>query len=110
MWETLPNWFWIILYLFLLATLGTAIFSLVKSKMQNLSIITIVFAITVPIVSLINSIERAEGMNEFDYLIKEFQQGAIWSVYVITGYLFLIVWWIVFLFKNDSKKNENVAN
>lgn len=110
MWETLPNWFWIILYLFLLATLGTAIFSLVKSKMRNLSIITIVFALTVPIVSLINSMERAEGMNELDYLIYALQQGAIWSVFVTTGYLYLIVWWIVFLFKNDYKKNETVAN
>ncbi|WP_404469595.1 hypothetical protein [Sutcliffiella horikoshii] len=110
MWETLPNWFWIILYLFLLATLGTAVFSLVKSKMKNFSIITIVFALTVPIVSLINSMERAEGMNELDYLIYALQQGAIWSVFVTTGYLYLIVWWILFLFKNDSKKNETVAN
>ncbi|MGD6873710.1 hypothetical protein ACQCU1_16145 [Sutcliffiella horikoshii] len=110
MWETLPNWFWIIFYLFLLATLGTAIFCLVKSKMKNLSIIAIVFALTVPIVSLINSIERAEGMNELDYLIHELQQGATWSVFVTTGYSFLIVWWIVFLFKNDTKKNEPVAN
>ena len=110
MWETLPNWFWIILYLFLLVTLGTAIFSLVKGKIKNLSIIAIVFSLTVPIVSLINSIERAEGMNELDYLKYELQQGAIWSVYVISGYLFLLVWWIVFFFKKDSNKNDTVAN
>ena len=110
MWETLPNWFWIILYLFLLATLGTDIFSLVRRKMKYLPIIIIIFILTVPIVSLINSMERAEGMNEFDYLVYELQQGAIWSLFTITGYLFLLVWWIVFLFKNDSKKNDTVAN
>lgn len=32
-WETLPNWVWIIYYTFILATLGTAIVSIVKKKL-----------------------------------------------------------------------------
>ncbi|MFJ8260976.1 hypothetical protein ACIQ4I_03310 [Rummeliibacillus sp. NPDC094406] len=103
-WETLPNWFWAIYYLFLLATLGTAIFSVVKRKMKGLSVIAIVFTLTVPIVSLVNSIGRAEGRNEFEHLVSQLQQGAIWSVFVIIGYLFLLVWWVLFLSKSKTEK------
>lgn len=99
-WETLPNWVWIIYYLFLLATLGTAISSVIRKKMLKLSIIAIVLTMTVPVISLINSIGRAEGLNEFEHLVTQLQQGAIWSIYTIIGFLFLIVWWVIFLFKN----------
>ncbi|WP_438824948.1 hypothetical protein [Bacillus sp. JJ722] len=102
-WETLPNWFWAIYYLFLLTTLGTAIFSVVKKKHQRLSILAIVFTISIPIVSLINSIGRAEGMNEFEHLVSQLQQGAIWSIFTIIGYLFLLVCWVLFLFKSKTK-------
>jgi hypothetical protein len=101
--RTLPNWFLIVYYLFLLTTLGTAIFSVVKRKMKGLSVIVIVFTLTIPIVSLINSIGRAEGMNEFEHLVSQLQQGAIWSVFVIIGYLFLVVWWVLFLLKSKTK-------
>jgi hypothetical protein len=102
-WETLPNWYWVIYYLFLLTTLGAAIFSVVRKKMKNLSIVTIIIAVTVPILGLINSIGRAEGMNEFEHLIIHLQQGSIWAIYTIVGYLFLLVWWVLFLFKNKTK-------
>lgn len=67
--------------------------------MKGLSIVAIVITITIPIISLINSIGRAEGRNEFEYLVSQLQQGAIWSFFVIIGYLFLLVWWALFLFK-----------
>ncbi|MCR8859991.1 hypothetical protein NQ113_22645 [Bacillus pseudomycoides] len=102
-WETLPNWFWAIYYLFLLITLGTAIFCVIRKKMKKLSILAIVFAITVPIISLINSIGRAEGINEFEHLINQLQQGAIWSIFMTIGYLFLLVWWIFFLLKSKNQ-------
>ena len=105
-WETLPNWFWAINYLFLLTTLGTAIFCVIKRKMKGLSVTAIVFTLIVPIVSLINSIGRVEGMNEFEHLVSQFQQGAIWSVFVIIGYLFLLVWWVLFFFRNQVVKRS----
>ncbi|WP_018393198.1 MULTISPECIES: hypothetical protein [Bacillaceae] len=46
-WETIPDWVWMIYYLFLLATLGTAIFSVIRKKMIGLSIIAIVLTMTV---------------------------------------------------------------
>jgi hypothetical protein len=69
-WETLPNWFWVLYYLFLLSTLGTAIYSIVKKKGKILPFLTIVFTVTIPIVAFINSIGRAEEMNEFEQFSK----------------------------------------
>ena len=102
--ETLPNWFWTIYYLFLLVTLGTALLSVIKRKMSRLSFIAIVLTLAIPLVSLINSIGRPEEINEFEYLVSQLQQGAIWSVFIMVGYLFLIVWWGLFLFKSKAKK------
>ncbi|QHA90863.1 hypothetical protein [Bacillus sp. N1-1] len=99
-WDTLPSWFWVIYYLFLLTTLGTTIYSVVKRKMKGLSIVAILFTVTVPIIVLINSIGRAEGMNEFEHLVSQLQQGAIWSYFTSIGYLFLLLWWVLFLFKS----------
>nr|WP_113755649.1 hypothetical protein [Brevibacillus laterosporus] len=103
--ETFPSWFWIIYYLFLFKTLKTAIFSLIRKRIRSLSIIAIVFTITVPIISLLNSIGRKEGLNEFEHLFNQLQQGAIWSIYVIIGYLYILVWWL-FFFKKNKNKNE----
>lgn len=106
MWETLPGWFWGLYYLFLLATLGIAIFSFVKQKHRRLSILAIVFAVTVPIISLLNSIGRLEGMNEIEYLFSQLRQGAVWSIFTVIGYLFLLVWWALILFKTSPKTKE----
>ncbi|MBX9975206.1 hypothetical protein [Cytobacillus firmus] len=103
MWETLPNWFWIIYYLFLLTTLGTAIYSLAKNRNKILSILAIVFIIFIPIVSIVNSIDRAEGMDEFEYLVSQLQQGANWSIFTIIGYLYLLVWWGIFKVRGFRK-------
>jgi hypothetical protein len=98
-WETLPNWFWVLFNLFLLTTLGATIFSFVKKKLKGLTIVAIAITIIVPIIQWINSIGRVEGMNEFEHLVSHLQQGAIWPIFVIIGYLFLLVWWALFIFK-----------
>ncbi|KEK24293.1 hypothetical protein [Bacillus gaemokensis] len=108
-WETLPNWFWAIYYSFLLTTLGTAIFCVIRKKMKSLSTLAICFAITVPIISLIHSIGRAEGMDEFEHLINGLQQRSIWSIFATIGYLFLFVWWILFLLKSKNKNQVIVS-
>lgn len=110
MWETLPDWFWALYYLFFLATLGTAIFSVVKNKQRGLSILTIVFTVTIPMISLINSIGRVEGMNEFEHLFSQLRQGAVWSIFTVIGYIFLLVWWVLILFKSKSKNKVIVSN
>lgn len=102
--ETLPGWFWIIYYLFLFITLGASVFSLIRKIHIKITIITIIFVITIPIVSLINSIGRNEGLNEFNHLFNQIQQGTLWSIYVVIGYLFLFIWWFVFISSNKNNK------
>ncbi|QTC41532.1 hypothetical protein I7V34_21200 [Bacillus sp. V3] len=103
-WETLPVWFWILYYLLLVAILATAIYSVVKRKHKRMSVIAIILTVTIPAVSLIQSIGRAEGMNEFEYFISKWQQGAVWSLFTVGGYLFLVVWLVCFLFKRKDEK------
>ncbi|CDQ20035.1 hypothetical protein [Halobacillus karajensis] len=98
-WETLADWIWAIYYLFFITTLGTAVFSIVKKDNKIWSIVVVLFTITVPIVTLINSIGRSRGLNEFEYLVSQLQHGAFWSIFVIIGYFFLLGWWGLFLFK-----------
>lgn len=95
-WETVPNWFLIIYYLFLLVTLGTATFNIIRKQMTSLSILAVSFTLTVPLVFLINSIGREEGLNELEYLVNQLQQGSIWSIYTTMGLLYLLVWWVLF--------------
>lgn len=102
--ETLPTWFWIIYYLFLFITLGTVIFSLILKRIIRMSFVAIVFVITVPMMSLLNSIGREEGLNEVEFLLSQLQQGSIWSIYAVVCYLFLVVWWFVFIFSYENVK------
>lgn len=95
-WETLPSWIWVFFYLCLFLTLGTAIFNVIRKRMLGLSIIAIILTITVPMISIFNSIGRVEGMNEFEHLVAQLQQGSVWSIYTVFGFLFIAI----FLIKN----------
>jgi hypothetical protein len=57
--------------------------------------------VTVPLIGLISSIGRAEGLNEFEFLVNQLQQGSIWSIYTIIGCLYLLVWWVLFFKKSE---------
>lgn len=105
--ETMPNWFWIVYYSLLLITLGAAIFSVVRKKMINLSMPTIVFTVMIPIITLINSMGRTEGMNELEYFFSQLQEGVIWSILIAALYLYLIVWWVLMLFKKDKNTSSS---
>ncbi|WP_045523338.1 hypothetical protein [Neobacillus niacini] len=102
-WETLPSWVWVFYYLFLFLTLGIGISNVIRKRMLGLSIIAIVLTTTVPIISMLNSIGRAKGMNEFEHLVAQLQQGSIWSIYAVLSFLYIAV----FLIKN--KMNNRVS-
>ncbi len=70
-----------------------------------MSITLIVFLMTVPVISLLGCIGRGEGQNEFEYIFAQFLQGAVWSIYVVIGYLFLVIWWFVFSLSNKKIRN-----
>jgi hypothetical protein len=81
----------IILHIFI-DNLGAAIFIIMKRKLIGISFVTIKITVPVPIVSLLSSIDRGKGMSEFEHLVSQLQQSAIWSILVVIGYLFLLVW------------------
>jgi hypothetical protein len=103
-WETLPNWFFAIFYLFLLTTLGIAIWNLNRRKIVSLSIAVIVITISIPIIGVFNSVGRHKGMNEFEHLVSEMQQGAIWTFYIIIALLYLLFYWGMLVFKKKKFK------
>jgi hypothetical protein len=94
--ETLPGWIWLIYYFVLLVTFGTTMIFAVKNKMLILSLITLIITGTLPIFGLVNSIGRNEHMNEWELLVIDLQDGAIWAIYSILGYVWIGVWWVVF--------------
>ncbi|TCT22582.1 hypothetical protein EDD68_1081 [Melghiribacillus thermohalophilus] len=95
-WESLPDLFWFFYYIVLLITLGTAIFHLVQKKGKIISMLTIFFTVTTPIVSFMNSIGRDSGVNELEHFMMNLTQGSLWAIYSMTGYLMIMVFWILF--------------
>ena len=100
-WETLPDWMWAIFYGFLILTLGQAIISIKQRKFKGLSIITGVIIFTIPVIGIINSIDREYGINEFEHLVTHLQQGSLWALYIIMSYLYILVWWVLLFYKNQ---------
>jgi hypothetical protein len=91
--------FWIILYLLLMIIFVRAIYSVIKKNQVPLAMIAILIIISVPMVSLMNSIDRPLEMSEFEFLSRELKQGALWAIFTIAGYLYIFVWFILSLKK-----------
>jgi hypothetical protein len=91
--------FWIIYYLLLMTIFVRAIYSVIRKRQVPLAMIAILIIISVPMVSLMNSIGRPLEMSEFEFLMKEFKQGAMWAIFTIAGYLYILVWFIFSLKK-----------
>lgn len=97
---SLPAWFWFFYYTFLLITFGVSIIAIMKKRYRILSIINLIILITVPAISFINSIGRSAS-DEFQHLIIHLMQGSLWVIYAFVGYLFVLVWWILYLKSNN---------
>ncbi|TCN26516.1 hypothetical protein [Mesobacillus foraminis] len=106
-WQTLPAYVWVFYYIFILATLGLAILNIFRKKLAVSSVTVIVVTITVPIISVMNTIGRGESVNEFEHLVHHLQQGSAWAMYALIGYLYLIFYWGLFLFK--KRKSDKTA-
>ncbi|MCF6136457.1 hypothetical protein [Pseudalkalibacillus berkeleyi] len=99
----MPNWVWVIYYTVLVVTFVAAIFSMtIKKHMIVFSFVVILNTITLPIAGLMNSMGRGKGMNELEFFIIQLQKGSFWSISIVIGYLFLLVWWVLFIKKHTS--------
>jgi hypothetical protein len=95
-WVTLPAWFWIGYYLLILIIFSSSIFNIIRKTMFLSTFIALLFTITVPMISLMNSIERSVDQNEFEHLLNQLKQGSLWSIYTFIGYLYLLACLVCF--------------
>lgn len=58
-WETMSMRFWTGFYLFLLITMVVAIYNFISKKLKKLSLVSILLAISIPFVEIINSISKS---------------------------------------------------
>ncbi|AXI08636.1 hypothetical protein CUC15_06795 [Oceanobacillus zhaokaii] len=90
--ETLPNWFWIIYYIFLFFSLVTGLIGLVRQWLSTLSAFTISLSLLAPLVSFVYSIQRSSGVTELEYLIAQLKTGDLWAIFITVIFLYLIAW------------------
>ncbi|MFJ8526552.1 hypothetical protein [Bacillus sp. NPDC094106] len=101
-------WFLVCYYAFFALTIGSIVWALVKGWMGALSMITLIITLTLPIVNLLSSIGRDEGLTEIDWLWKELLRGEMWALYVMGGFVYLVVWWCMLIFKSNPLKDVNL--
>ena len=106
-WESNSGWIWGIYYLFLLLTSIIAIINIFKNKNKVGSFIAIIFSFTIPIISIINSVGRNEGVNEFKHLLINVKNWEIWAIYLLIGYMYILIYisFIVINFNRRSIRN-----
>lgn len=94
---TLPIWVWIIYYIIVFLTLMSGVMNWVRQRYSALAAITIIFSLLVPTVSFVYTVGRTEGLNEFGYLFAQLKARNPWSLFIVLGYLYLVVWWYFFV-------------
>lgn len=90
---SLPAWFWVFYYAFLLVTVGTSVFFIIRDHSRTLSAVNLLFGVTSPIVHFAGAAWRPGGVNEFELLLEHLIQGNLWAVYVSVAYIFILTWW-----------------
>lgn len=95
--QTLPGWFWIIYYMLLCLSLISGTVNWVRQRLSALSALTIILSLLVPIVSFVYTVGRTEGLNEFEFIFAQMKVGDLWAIFLIVGYVYLLVWWYLFV-------------
>ncbi|WP_042222169.1 hypothetical protein [Oceanobacillus manasiensis] len=109
MWESLPSWLVWPYGLFILSTIGMAIWSISKKRMQDLAYPALAMAIITPIATIFYLIGRGAGVNEFEYIMQNVVKGDIMAIFIFALYGYLIFWWVVtaIKWKTSSPVNQN---
>ncbi|WP_087973419.1 hypothetical protein [Oceanobacillus rekensis] len=94
--ETLPTWFWIIYYIIIFLTLVSGIINWVRRIYSPLAAITIILSLLTPLVGFLYSIGRPVGINEYEYVMAQFQMRNLWSVFIVFAHIYFIIWGFMF--------------
>ncbi len=104
--SNIPAWFWIIYYTFFATTFFISVLAVIRRRNRWFSIINLIIVVTVPFVSIINTMGIIAAANEFIHLMNHLRQGDLWAVYVWAGYLFILIWWVWFI--KDTVRGKKV--
>lgn len=105
MYETVPMWGVLMYYFIFISTLVSAVWTIIRGKLKALAGMTIIVSISVLVIQIFNSIGRRDGMNELDHLFSRFEMGDTWAIFVIIGYIYIVIWWTIFLLNRRTKGN-----
>jgi uncharacterized membrane protein YdfJ with MMPL/SSD domain len=103
MFETLPDWFWILYYLFIITTFVTSILNAVRKRKKFLSIFAAFITLITPFLSFLYAIGRGDGLNEWEYIGIGLQAGSLWAMTVTAAHLVTIAWWFFFFSKFNTE-------
>ncbi|MCR8963249.1 hypothetical protein NW800_08505 [Brevibacillus laterosporus] len=95
---TMPLWFWILYYLFILMTIILTIVCIIKKKHTLFSAVTLIFSVLAPIVFFLHALTRGYG-NEIEFFFRKLCSGEIWAIFVAIA-LVETVYWYFFLLKD----------
>ena len=107
MFETLPDWFWILYYLFIITTFVTSIYYAVRKRNKLFSIFTAIVTIITPFLSFLYAIGRSDGLNEWEYIAIGLQEGSLWAITVTAAHLITIAWWFFFFYNFNTVINNS---
>ncbi|MHA7098805.1 hypothetical protein [Priestia aryabhattai] len=101
--HSLPDWFWIIFHLAILLTIGLNIVFVIKRKYSIISLVNLPLMFILYIAFFIKGFSRDENLNEYQYLVKSIEDGAVWAIFVALGHLYFTIWWFIVLKKKFIK-------
>ncbi|UJL47492.1 hypothetical protein KFZ58_06365 [Virgibacillus sp. NKC19-16] len=93
----MPNWVWVIYYLFLLLTLISAIYSCFRGKLIYWAYACIIVSLLVPIVGLLFRAQHTTDMNGLGYLFSQLGNGDLWAVLITLCLVYVGLWWVLFI-------------
>ncbi|QFT87559.1 hypothetical protein FIU87_02745 [Bacillus sp. THAF10] len=101
-WETLPEWVWYIYYSFFILTFVMGLVQAIRKRRIGLSLLAVITTILLPIVFILFSIGRPEGMNELEHYVFQLKEGSLWSILVSLGFAYLFVYWVLIFIKEKE--------
>jgi hypothetical protein len=104
---SMPAWFWIIFYAFLIISWGTSIYFLFRGEVQRLlSLLNVLVVPLFLVLVFVTSLNRAD-VTEAQYFMESIESGKLWSIFSLLLLIYIVYYWIHLLYKGRRKKVSN---
>ena len=101
--ETISDSFLITYLIIMGLTLITSTICYILGIQLTLSVIALILSLGIPLINLIFSSQRSGELNGYEYLISQFKEKDLWAIFIMVGYVYLLVWWILFAYRQIRK-------